>query len=82
MIEWENGEVTTDPLAIITADSCSIYGKDNDLLDIDGWKRFKGIARREKVLNRLVHQSKLCSYRTSPKFKCGYEIPRDYTHAM
>jgi len=48
MIEWENGEVTSEPLSIIGADdpvTCAIYAKENNLLDLDGWKQFKGIAR-------------------------------------
>ena len=35
-IEWENGEITNEPLNIIAADdpvSCAIYGRDNKLLD-------------------------------------------------
>jgi hypothetical protein len=41
MIEWENGEITTEPLSIIAKDNpitCTIYAKDNDLLELDGWK--------------------------------------------
>jgi len=48
MIEWENWEVTSEPLTIITTDDpviCTVYAKENDLLDLDGWKQFKGIAR-------------------------------------
>jgi len=47
MIEWENGEITSEPLTLIAADdpvTCAIYAKENGLLDLDGWKRFKGIA--------------------------------------
>jgi len=48
MIEWENGEVTSEPLSISGADdpvTCAIYAKENNLLEIDGWKWFRGIAR-------------------------------------
>ena len=41
MIEWENGEITSEPLTIIAADdpvTCAIYAKENGLLDLDGWK--------------------------------------------
>jgi hypothetical protein len=41
MVEWENGEITAEPLSIIAADdpvSCAIYARDNNLLDVDGWK--------------------------------------------
>ncbi len=47
MIEWENGEITSKPLTLIAADdpiTCAIYAKENGLLNLDGWKRFKGIA--------------------------------------
>jgi hypothetical protein len=85
MIEWENGEITSEPLSILAADdpvSCALYARDNDLLDRDGWKRFKGIAKRQQKLTRLINQAKLRSYRTAPRYKYGYEIPRDYRHAQ
>ena len=50
-VEWENGEVTSEPLSVIAADTpvtCAIYARENGLLDTPGWKRFKRIARREK----------------------------------
>jgi hypothetical protein len=51
MIEWETGETTAEPLHLIAADdtvTCSIYARDNSLLDKLGWKRFKSLAKREK----------------------------------
>jgi hypothetical protein len=36
--------MTSEPLAVIAADdpvTCAIYAKGNDLLEPDGWKRFK-----------------------------------------
>jgi hypothetical protein len=41
MVEWESGEITTEPLSIIATNdpiSCAVYARDNNLLDIDGWK--------------------------------------------
>jgi hypothetical protein len=84
MIEWENGEITTEPLSIIGADdpvTCAIYARDHNLLELDGWKRFKGIAKREQKLMRLVNQAKLRSFRTAPRYKYGFEIPRNFEHA-
>ena len=46
------------------------------------WKGFRGIARREKKLTRMVNQAKLKSFRTAPRFKYGFEVPRDYEHAL
>jgi hypothetical protein len=85
MVEWESGEITADPLSVVAADdpvSCAIYARDNDLLEMEGWKRFKGIARRQKKLFRMVNQAKLRSFRMVPRFKYGIEIPRDYKHAL
>ncbi len=48
MIEWENGETTSEPLSIIAANdpvTCAIYARDHNLLELPGWKRFKPIAK-------------------------------------
>ena len=52
-VEWENGEITDEPLCIIAADdpvTCAIYARDNNLPETPGWKRFCGIARHQKKL--------------------------------
>jgi hypothetical protein len=85
MIEWENGETTTEPLSVIAADdpvTCAVYAKNNNLLDAPGWKRFKSIARREHKMLRMVNQSKLRSFNTAPIYQFGYEVPRNYQHAL
>ena len=85
MVEWETGEITSEPLALIAADdpvTCALYARDNGLLELDGWKRFKSIAKRQKKLLRMANQAKLRSYRTAPKYKYGFEVPRDYQHAL
>jgi hypothetical protein len=85
MIEWENGEITSEPLDVIAADdpvTCAIYAKDHDLLDLPGWKRFKSIAKRQKKFIRMVNQAKLRSYRTAPQYKYGFELPKNFPHAV
>ena len=85
MVEWENGEITSEPLTAFAADSpvvCAVYAKEHGLLDTDGWKRFKRIAKREKKMLRMVNQAKLRSYRHTPKYMFGYEVPKDYKHAI
>jgi Reverse transcriptase (RNA-dependent DNA polymerase) len=84
-VEWETGEITTEPLNLIAADDpiyCAIYARDNKLLDQPGWKRFKSIAKRQKNMIRLINQAKLRSFNTAPRYKYGYEVPRDYAHAL
>jgi hypothetical protein len=83
LIEWENGEITSELLTVIAAQdpvTCAIYARDNDLLDQPGWKRLKQIAKREKVFTRMVNQAKLKSYNTAPRYKYGFEVPRTYEH--
>ena len=84
-VEWENGEITTEPLTIIAADdpvTCAIYAKENGLLDKPGWKRLKSIARREKMFTRMANQAKMRSFNTAPRYKYGYEVPRTYEQAI
>ena len=40
MVEWEFGEVTYEPLTLISKDdpiTCAVYAKKHDLLDTTGW---------------------------------------------
>ena len=47
MVEWESGEVTYEPLTLISKDdpiTCAVYAKKHDLLDTTGWKHLKRFA--------------------------------------
>ena len=62
LVEWETGEQTMEPLSLVTADdpvTVATHAEENDMLDTNGWRRLKRIAKREKVLNRLANQAKL-----------------------
>jgi hypothetical protein len=44
LMEWENGEITKGPLALIAANdpiTCAIYAKEKGLPDKEGWKQSK-----------------------------------------
>ena len=85
LVLWENGEQTYEPLSILAKDAavdCAKYAKKKNLLNKPGWKQFKRLAKREKVIDRLVKQARLRSFRLRPKYKYGFEVPRDYRHAM
>ena len=84
-IEWENGEITHEPLDAFAADdplACAIYARNNNLLDTPDWKRFERIANKYKKLLRMANQAKLWTFRTAPKYMYGYEIPRNYADAL
>ena len=78
-VEWENGEVTFEPLSAIAADdpvTCAAYAKQHDLLALEGWHQFRNYAERDKVLARAIKQSKLRQVRKSQTYMFGYLIPR------
>jgi hypothetical protein len=85
LIEWEDGEITSEPLTVIATDdpvSCAMYACENDRIDKPGRKRFKQIAKREKKFTRMVNQAKLRSYNTAPRYKYGFQVPRTYEQAL
>ena len=56
-VEWETGEITYEPLSAIAADdpvTCAAYAKENDLLAMEGWHRFRNLAKKDKVLLLLI----------------------------
>ena len=64
---WENGETSDKPLSVIAADdpvSCAMYARDNDLLDLAGWRRFRTLAKRQKNLFRLANLAKIRKFST------------------
>ena len=85
LIEWETGEMTWEPLSNIIADdpySCVVYAKKFDLLNTQGWKQLKRHARTAKRLIRTLKKSKSRQAKASRRYKCGWEVPRDYAHAL
>jgi len=85
LVNWETGESTFEPLHIIAADdpvTCAVYAKDNDLLNLDGWKCFNPIAKHQKKLLWLVNQAKLQSFCHTPVYQYGYLVPQNHDQAM
>ena len=85
LVEWETGEKTYEPLSILAAYhpvTCATYAKENDLLHIEGWKRFRNLAKRDKTLARAMMQSKIRQVRRSSKYMFGYLIPKSYKEAL
>ena len=84
-VNWENGEISYEPLSIIGKSdpvTVAIYAKENDLLRLDGWKKFTKLAHRQKKLLRMANQAKLQSFRTAPIYHFGIFVPRNHQHAM
>ena len=85
MVEWESGEVTYEPLTLISKDdpiTCAVYTKKHDLLDTTGWKHLKRYAKTSKRLIRAVKQSRIRQVRASARYQHGFQVPKDYNDAM
>ena len=85
MVEWESGEVTYEPLTLISKDdpiTCAVYAKKHDLLDTTGWKHLKRYAKTSKRLIRAVKQSRIRQVRASVRYQHGFQVPMDYNDAM
>ena len=81
MVEWESGDVTYEPLTLISKDdpiTCAVYAKKHDLLDTTGWKHLKRYARTSKRLIRAVKQSRIRQVRVSARYQHGFQVPKDY----
>ena len=62
--------------------TCAAYTKQQDLPTLEGWHRFRNLAKRHKVLARAIKQSKIRQVRRSQTYMFGYLIPRNYMEAM
>ena len=85
MVEWESGEVTYEPLTLISKDdpiTCAVYAKKHDLLDTTGWKHLKRYAKTSKRLIRAVKQSRIRQIRASARYQHGFQVPKDYNNAI
>ena len=84
-VEWETGEITFEPLSIIAADdpvTCAAYAKEHDLLAVEGWCRFRNLAKKDEVLGRAIKQSEIRQVRRSQTYMFVYLIPRNYMETM
>ena len=82
---WETGAISTELVNNVAREfgvDLALYAKENNLLDDPCWKQFKHIADCSKYLQRLVKQAKLRSFWAAPKYKYGYEVPRNYEHIL
>ena len=83
-IVWETGATSTETFDALKKDipvDLAIYAKENNQLELDGWKTLKRLVDRSKLTERLFKQAKLHSLKYSPKYKYGFEVPKNYKNA-
>ena len=77
MVEWEPGEITLEPLTLISKDdpvTCTLYAKKHDLLDTTRWKHLKRYTKTSKRLIRAVKQSRIRQVRASARYQHGFKV--------
>ena len=62
--------------------TCAAYAKENDLLALEGWCRFRNLAKKDKVLARAIKQCKIRQVRRSQTYMFEYLISRNYMEAI
>ena len=62
--------------------TCAAYAKENDLYNLDGWKRFRHLIKKKKQLTRAIKQAKIRQSQACSKYMFGHLIPRNYTEAL
>ena len=80
MVEWESGEVTYEPLTLISKEdpiNCAVYVKKHDLPDTTRWNHPKGHAKISKRLIRAVKQSRIRQVRASARYQHGFQVPEN-----
>ena len=85
MVEWEPGEVTYEPLTLISKKdpiNCAVYAKKRDLLDTTGWNHPKRHAKISKRPIRAVKQSRIHQVRASARYQHGFQVPKDFNDAI
>jgi hypothetical protein len=87
LIEWESGERTfVDAREIFRVDKYMLaeYARDNDLLDAWNSSRMpiKKAAADSAKLMRTIQEAKRQSYKQTPVYMYGHEVPRNHAHAM
>jgi len=84
MLVWSDGSKTWEPINIVGKDdpvTLAHYAKTHDLLEVPGWKFLRRIARRAKVLQRMMNQAKMSSKRNAVRYKFGVRVPRSVKEA-
>jgi len=84
-VRWSTKEETWEPLDTIAVDdpvTCAKHAKENDLLELPGWKRLKRLAAREKKFIRMLRQAYASKKKNATKCMFGVKTPRNYQEAL
>ena len=83
-ILWDDGTTSIEPLNTVAKDdpvSCAKYAKEHDLLSTPGWKRFNKIAKRDKVMRRMMKSVQRFNQKRGPVYMFGVQVPKNVKEA-
>ena len=72
-------------MCVIAADdpiTYAAYAKEKNSYNLDGWKRFRHLIKKEKQPTRATKQSKIRQVRHAKKYMFGFLVRRNYTEAL
>ena len=84
-VQWDDRDITSEKLATIAQEYpmlCATYAKKHKLLNQPGWKHLRRYLKTNKKITRMIKKAVLRQGRRPPKFKFGFQVPRDYKEAM
>jgi hypothetical protein len=84
-VEWVDGDITYKSLDVMAADdpvTCAIYGKENKILNIPGWKGFKHLACQNDESKQLLYNVKTNYIAKPNKFNYGFNVPTNHASPM
>lgn len=85
LVDWATGQKTWEPYNRIMQDdpvTLALYAKKHKLLGRPEWRGCRKLAKTDKRLARMVCQAKLRNHRNRPRYKYGFQVPRDHHEAM
>ena len=83
-MQWETGAVSAECSNLLYIEmpvELTVYSKDNDLLEGEGWNKLRRLTNQSKLIEKLVKQTKHRFFRISPRCKNGFEVLRNYDDA-
>ena len=87
LLEWESGERTWEPIREIWRTYSFLlceYAIEHNLVDLWDSKGIpiKKLSKRNKLMTRMLNQAKRESYKNTPVYMFGFQVPRNHTQAM
>ena len=80
LIDWDGHDATWEPRNIIEESdpmTVATYAKENNLLNVSGWKKYKNMGRKIRKVNRIVRSVMKAkkNHPSGPQYNYGVRLP-------